>query len=122
AMITARKRTATMMYARRSIRTIRNLELEVEERVERLREHYQQRSAEQRMYEDRLRPGDLPAPLMPLGRPGDDHGPKDHDQERSLRIEQRRQEQPPGAGSTLPDHGAQVVQGLMQIRRAKQDP
>src|SRR5260370_40796328 len=112
-MITARKTAATMMYARRSIRTEANLELEVEERVERLREHREQRGAEQRMHEDCLGPGDLPAPIVRLDWPGDDHGPDGHDHERPLRIEQRRQEQPSEAGSPLPDHGPQVVHGLV---------
>src|SRR6516164_6528239 len=108
-MITTRKTAATMTYARRFVRTVGNLELEVEERVERLREHRQQRGAEQRMYENCLGPGDLPAPLVRLDRPGDDHGPDGHDQERPLRIEQRRQEQHPGAGFPLPEHDPQIA-------------
>src|SRR5262249_18515299 len=101
------------------IRTEGNLELEVEERVERLREHHEQRDAEQRMHEDCLGPGNLPTPLVRLDWPGDDHSPDGHDQERSLSIEQRRQEQHPGDGASMTDHAPWVVYGLVQIRRAE---
>src|SRR4051794_33470335 len=84
AMIAARKPTATKMCTRCFVCTDENLiksELEVQKRIERLREHREQRGAKQRMHDDGLRPRDLPAPFVRLHRPGDDHGPDRHHEE-----------------------------------------